>query len=300
MPPIDDLSPGPANTPAAPEVTAPAEGGASATPAAPAAPSFTPHTETPSILGTAAVAPAGDIEAPKPADGAQPASGNATEPEQPKPGEPAAPEAPKPGEEPKPGEAAKPGDAPTTEGAAETLEPIVYPEWTAPEGVTLDKAAIAQFNEFLGQHRLAPEIGQELLNRHTAAMKQFAEHTIAEQHRVFGEMRAEWRNQIMADPIIGGSRHQTAMGAVARFRDRFVSDHPPESPEYKADVQALNDMLLVTGVGDHPILLRMLHRAAQFFDEPRLPPVNNGPAPNGGMPKKKGMAGIYKQPPGGR
>lgn len=287
----DSLTPGPANTPAA-EPSAPA---------APAAPAFVPHTETPSILGSA-VAPSLDIEAPKPADGALPASDNPTEPEAPKPAEPAEPAAPvdpaATPEAPKQAEPPKPTDAPTIDH--ETLEPVVYPEWVAPEGVALDKAAIEQFNALLGEHRLPPELGQQLLDRHTAAMQQFAEHTLAEQHRAFGEMRAEWRNQTMSDPVIGGSRHQTAMGAVARFRDRFVSDHQPNTPEYNADVKAFNDMLIVTGVGDHPVLNRVLHRAAQFVDEPRLPPVNNGPAPNGGMPRKKGMAGIYKQPPGGR
>lgn len=286
----DSLSPGPANTPAPAESTAaPAE---ASVPAAPAAPAFTPHTETPSILGSA-VAPSLDIEAPQPADGALPVADKTAEPEAPKPAEPAAtPEPPKPGEE-----APKPAEPPTIDH--DTLEPVVYPEWTAPEGVTLDKGAIEKFNALLGEHRLPAELGQQLLDRHVEAIKQYAEHTVAEQHRAFGEMRAEWRNQIMADPVIGGSRHQTAMGAVARLRDTFVSDHQPNTPEYNSDIAAFNEMLIVTGAGDHPVLNRMLHRIAQVVDEPRLPPVNNGPAPNGGMPRKKGMAGIYKQPPGG-
>jgi hypothetical protein len=235
------------------------------------APEFTPHTDTPSLLETLR-APGEVAEAPKPDAPA------VVEPE--KAAEPAAPEAPKPVEPPAP--------------EPVVLEPIVYPEWKLPEGIQPDKEALGKYSEILGEHRIAPEVGQALLDKHTEAMRQYAEHLSREQHRVFGETRANWNKEIMADPELGGAGHQTAMGAIARMRDRFISSAKPGTDQYKSDESAFNQFLAITGAGDHPQFHKMLHRIAAVLDEPRLPPPNAGPVPNGGAPKRTGMASIYR------
>jgi hypothetical protein len=190
--------------------------------------------------------------------------------------------------EPKTAEAKPPEPAPAA------LEPIVYPEWKLPEGVQPDKEALSQYSAILAEHRIAPEVGQALLDKHTAAMQQYRDHLAVEQHRVFGETRAQWNREIMADPELGGAGHQTAMGAIARMRDRFISSARPGTEQYRSDESAFNQFLAITGAGDHPQFHKMLHRIAAVLDEPRLPPPNAGAPPNGGAPKKSGMASIYK------
>lgn len=194
-------------------------------------------------------------------------------------GDPAKPaEAPKPGEE-KPGEA-KPAEGEAPAPAAEV--PIAYTAFELPEGVKVDNERMTEFTGVLGKHKLAQEVGQELLSLHAGvmqtAMQEYATHLAAEQHRIFNETRAEWNREVLADERIGGSGHNTAMGAIARMRDALV-------PE--AERPAFDQFLAVTGAGDHPQFLRMLHRVAEFLDEPRIPdptirpPADLGRKPNG-------------------
>jgi hypothetical protein len=254
--------------PAAAPASTPVETTSAPAPATETPAPFVPHTEAPSLLETIK-APGTTVEQPKPAEPAASVS------------DPAKPAEPAPIVEPKPAEPA-------------VAEPISYPEWKLPDGVQADKEALGKYTELLAEHRIAPEIGQALLDRHTVAMQQYAEHLSREQHRVFGETRAQWNKEIMADPELGGAGHQTAMGAIARMRDRFISSAKPGTEQYRSDEAAFNQFLAITGAGDHPQFHKMLHRIASVMDEPRLPPPNAGPVANGGAPKKSGMASIYK------
>lgn len=206
--------------------------------------------------------------------------------EVPKVEEPAkAPDPAKPAEASKPGEEAKPGEEKPAEGevAAPVVEaPLVYTAFELPEGVAVDNERMAEFTGVLGKHRLSQEVGQELMSMHAGVMQQamndFARSESERQHRVWNETRAEWNREVLADERIGGSGHNTAMGAIARMRDALV-------PE--AERPAFDQFLAVTGAGDHPQFLRMLHRVAEFLDEPRIPdptirpPADLGRKPNG-------------------
>ncbi|HQT65358.1 MAG TPA: hypothetical protein PLO16_12680 [Acidocella sp.] len=242
-------------------------------PAAPAAPEFTPHTDTPSLLQGVGAEPVVKTPAAEPvADPA--ATVEPTKPEEPKPGDPAAtttePLAPEPA-------------AP---------EPITYPEFTLPDGLVPDPTIMGKYTETLGKYGVKPEAAQELLNMHAEAFKTYQAQTLAAQHEAFGKMREQWRNQVMSDPQLGGSGHQTAMGAVARMRDMLVSNAKLGSEQYVKDTKELNDFLATTGAGDHPVFLRMLHRAARYLDEAAMPPPNPGVPPNIGT-KPKGLRSIY-------
>ena len=193
-------------------------------------------------------------------------------------------------------EAAKP-DEPAAEAAkaaepaapAPVLEPIVY-NFTTPEvlkGATLDAPVMAEFTKSLGEYRAAPELGQKLLELHANAMVDYAKHTLSEQHRAFNQTRDGWRKDVLADEQIGGSGHQTAMGAIARMRDMLV-------PE--ADRPQFEQFLRITGAGDHPQFLKLLHRAAKYFDEPGLPPENPKPPPDIGRQNGKGSHILYDNP----
>jgi len=264
-------------------------------PVAPAAEPIVAHTETPTILGEAVspgdVAPVAvepdPIEA-EPTPVEEPAAPAVEEP---------APVAEEPkAEEPKPAEPA--AEVATPEPAAPVeLEPIVYPEWKLADGTKIDGEQVSKFNDILAGARVAPEVGQALLDMHASALQQtvaaMQENAVREQHRVFGEVRQGWRNEVMADPEIGGAGHQTAMGAIARVRDVLVSSARPGTEQYNADMAAFNQALAVTGMGDHPILLKMLHRAARFIDEPGMGPTGIKPPPDiAGKPKN--LRDIYK------
>ena len=88
------------------------------------------------------------------------------------------------------------------------------------------------------------------------------------------------------------------MGAIARMRDMLVSTAKPGTDQYKADHQELEQFLRVTGAGDHPVFLKMLHNAARWFDEPQAKdlPDNPRPPPNNGRAPGRGRAALYDHP----
>jgi len=171
----------------------------------------------------------------------------------------------------KPPEGEKPAEtAPVPEQPAQPVR--TYEDFALPAGFTAEPEKLAAFKEVIGKHNLDQEAAQRLVDMHTANLQAYAEGLHADQHRVFAETRADWRKQVMADEQLGGAGHQTSIAAIARMRDLLVPEQHKE---------AFNNFLRVTGAGDHPEFLRVLHNAARLFDEPAAPshqPVN--PPPN--------------------
>lgn len=280
-----------------PVAASPAAAPAAAPEAAPVAPAAEP----------AAAAAEGAIPAPEPTllqkfDAEQAAK---QPPEAPKPIEPPKPAEAKPaaeGDKPKAegdkpaAEAAKPaaeGDkpAPAEAAAPAAPEPVAY-EYALPESLTMDDALKGQFHTALDAFRADPAKGaQGLLDMHAQAMQSYADGLAREQHRVFGETRKGWQTEVMADEDLGGAGYQTTMGAIARMRDLLV----PESRR-----GAFDQMLLVTGVGDHPEFLRLLHNAARIYDEAPMPPPGPRPPPDIGKPQGRGLRGMYRNSNQGR
>jgi hypothetical protein len=216
--------------------------------------------------------------------------------------EPAKPEGEKPAEEPKvalhtdtpslmeeAGKKVEPkaADKPETK-PAEPAETFKYEAFKLPEGVPVDEARINAFTEIVGPHKLDQETAQKLVDLHTTTMQEFQNQLVAQQHAAFAETRRGWVDQIKADPILGGAGHQTALQAAARMRDLLV----PEA--HRAEFA---DFMRITGAGDHPALMRLLHNAARLFDEPAAPPQPARPVPDrGGSAKPSKGAAMYDHP----
>lgn len=271
MPPIDEpvaapAAPAPAPVvPAAPAAPAPVEPAAPAAPepvvapvaaepaavvvdpaaaAAPEAPKIKAHSETPSLLS----------EAGKP--------------------EPAA-EAPKPGDPPAVVDPAKPGDPAKTPDPVAAAAPVVY-DFKFPEGIKAEPESLKTYTTLLQETNIPPEVGQKLLDQHTAVLQKFVDQQLQNQHDAFAKTREGWRDQVMADEHLGGSGFRTMLANVAEMRDMFV-------PE--ADRKSFTEFLDTTGAGDHPAFLRFMNNLARRFKEPApitapfRPPADIGKAP---------------------
>ncbi len=190
----------------------------------------------------------------------------------------------------KPAEAGKDPQVPagaTAAAAPPAPEPVEY-KYTLPETIKMDDALKAEVHTAFDHFRANPAEGaQELVNLHDKQMRQFAEFMAQEQHRVFAETRQSWAKEVLSDPDIGGSGHQTAMGAIARMRDLLVPER---------DRPAFEQFLRVTGAGDHPQFLKLLHQAARYYDEPTLPPPNPRPPPGNGQRPNRRLRDIYDHP----
>jgi hypothetical protein len=192
----------------------------------------------------------------------------------------------------KPAEAAKPAvDAPKP-------EPIKF-EFELPAVLQANDEKIGTFNTLLNEAGLSAElgkkVGQDLLNLHAEGMQAYADHVAKEQHRVFNDTRDGWKKDVMADEQLGGSGYQTTMGAIARVRDLAVGEK---------DRPAFEQFLRITGAGDHPAFLRMMHNLSRVLDEPQASEIPNDPKP---IPAVQGKGArrsiIYDHPrsrPGGR
>lgn len=268
-----------ADSAAAPAESAPAAAPESAPAAAPEAPVSEPTLLEGVKAPGAEDAPAGDKPAEAaPAADAKPADAKA---------EPVKPE----GEKPAEAAADKPAD-PAAEPAKPPVEPLEY-KYELPETLKLDDTQRGELHQAFDAYRADPSNLQPLVDYHHARMQAYDEFKNREQYRIFNDTRKSWREEVMADPEIGGAGHHTAMQAIARMRDTFGSSHPAGTKEHAADLAAFDGFLRATGAGDHPIFLKMMHRFAQFADEPRMITAEIKPAP---QPKMKGGSPLYDHP----
>jgi hypothetical protein len=199
----------------------------------------------------------------------------------------------------KPGEKAAAAAAKPAEPAAPAAA-IDFTKFRMPDALkdtTADNPRMVEFSGALQEALANPQdAGQKLLDLHAAAMTEYAGQTLKNQIKAFNETRNGWAKDVMGDAQIGGAGHDTAMGAIARMRDMLVSTAQPGTKEYAADHKALDTFLRVTGAGDHPVFLRMLHNAARYFDEPGLPPDNPQPPPDNGRQNGARKRILYDHP----
>lgn len=268
----------PDQAPAAPAAAAPPA------PVADSPPAAAPAEAAPNLL---AQFDAGKTETPPPTEKPAETPSEVKAEEKPAESKPAEkPAEPKPEEKPAEAKAEEPKPDEPKEPAKP--EPVAY-EYALPETLKMDDARKGELHTVLDAFRADPSKGaQGLIDLHNKAMTEYADHVQAEQVRVWNETRKGWRAEVMADEEIGGSGYQTAMGTVARMRDLLV-------PE--AERKAFDTFMEVTGAGDHPAFLKMLHRAGRYFEEGRMPPRDIKPAPdNGKNPKERRGSLLYDHP----
>lgn len=193
-------------------------------------------------------------------------------------------------EEDKPAEEVK-GDAPTEKPV---LEAVAYFDAETgvkiPETIKLDDASKADVTKAFDLVRTDPKAGaQALIDLHTKHVNSAVNAVSNGQWEAFRKTNADWTAATMADPVLGGAGHKTAMAKIALARDAFGSSHPVGSPGYEKDMAELNQALKITGAGNHPAILRMMHNASKFVREAALPPADpKPPADIGRAPGRKG------------
>ncbi|MGE5148489.1 MAG: hypothetical protein ACM3II_00090 [Rhodospirillaceae bacterium] len=219
------------------------------------------HTETPTLL-------TGEAAAPEAASADEPAA--AAEADSPPPVEETKPPEPEDGAAAE----AKPDDAGETAEPPEP-EPLTYEPPTLPDGVELDQEQLTRFDAAIGKERVSPETRQQLVDMMLEERQRWEEHARQDQHRVFAQVRQQWREEVLRDDQLGGAAHHTALAACRRVIDEFV----PEQ-----DRAAWDQMLNITGGGDHPAMLRFLFNVSRRLGPP-------GPVMGGAPPADRGGAG---------
>ena len=183
--------------------------------------------------------------------------------------------------------------------ATEDLSAYVYDALTLPEHVKPADPEFSRFSELAREARIPPDKAQALVDLYSENAKRFVEESIRSQHQAFADIRKAWRDEVMGDPVIGGSGHVTAMNRIALVRDNFASDVRPsanlsdaDKTHRQADLEEFNKFVNTTGVGDHPVFLRLLHRVSNYLTEPAPSPVTGKPAADKSPSRR--LRDVYK------
>lgn len=254
----------PSALPATPEASAPvttpaatssAQASSEAAPAASTAAQPSEPAKIPQTLlsGPAAEAKAPEIQTP-PADAAKddakPESEKSKAPEAEKPVEPVKEEASK-------------SDAPAP---LPTYEP-----WTLPEGITLDEKQSTEFSSLLGDFQNSTKadqaevqkFGQTLIDRYVANTTETVQRLHEAYQNAWVSQTEGWKEAFIKDPEIGGKRQETSVQSA----NEFITTHGGNA-EQQVEFRKL---MGVTGIGNHPAMIRMLANAMTKFSESRQP-----------------------------
>lgn len=270
--------------PAAPEAAAPVSEASKPAEGAPAAgtPAPLPKEFAPSLLDEAAKTPAAEPPKPEPASkDAAPADGTP-----PAAKEPAA--AAKAADEPAKPDAAKPAEAKPAEPPAPIEYAFTYPEGVKPDDV--DAERMGAFTGILNEFRAAPEAGQKLLDLHLGEMGRVARETEQRvsdrQWDAFAEQQRVSREQVMADPVLGGSRHDTAIKTVMSVLDAYAlrdQDGKARTADaVAAERKELLDDFRATGIANRRSMLSLMHWIGDKYireGKPRPAPPPRSPNP---------------------
>ena len=132
-------------------------------------------------------------------------------------------------------------DAKPAEGAPEKYE------FTAPEGKEYDSNLLTAFEAAAKDSNLTQETAQKLLDKMAPAIAERQTEQVA-------AIRKDWFEASKSDKEFGGEKLEQNLGVAKKALDTFGS------PE-------LNQLLVSTGLGNHPEVIRMMYRAGKAIGE---------------------------------
>lgn len=120
-------------------------------------------------------------------------------------------------------------------------------EFKAPEGKTYDSNLIAAFEAGAKEANLPQDAAQKLLDQMSPKLQE-------RQAEQVTAIRKEWFDASQADKEFGGAHLEVNLGIAKKALDTFGS------PE-------LNKLLVSTGLGNHPEMIRLMVRAGKALSE---------------------------------
>lgn len=148
--------------------------------------------------------------------------------------------------------------SPTTEekqeGKQEAGAPEAYTDFTMPEGVSVDAPLMDGFKSLAKELNLSQEAAQKLVNLQAEATKR----SVDENAKAWEQAQEKWKAEVKADKEIGGADFDKNIGVAKKGLKLFGNE-------------AFIDMLESTGVGNHPEMVKFLHRVGKAIKEDGAP-----------------------------
>lgn len=138
------------------------------------------------------------------------------------------------------------------EGADEAPEgaPEAYEDFAAPDGVTLDEAALTEFKGIAKELNLSQTDAQKVADLGPKMMQTWQ----AKQTEAITATVAKWADDTRADKEIGGEKLNENLATAKKALDTFGTP-------------ALKTLLNESGLGNHPEIIRLLHKAGKTISE---------------------------------
>ena len=128
--------------------------------------------------------------------------------------------------------------------------PDEYADFTAPDGVALDAEVATEFKALAKELALPQAKAQKVADLGTKMMGKWQ----AQQAEQMSEASAKWATDTKADKEIGGDKLPENLAVARKALDTFGS------PELKT-------LLNESGLGNHPEIIRLLHKAGKAISE---------------------------------
>ena len=137
-----------------------------------------------------------------------------------------------------------------TGGAAESAAeaPLTAADITLPEGVTVDEASMASALEVMNAADLSPkERLEKLISLQHEVMTRAAKESEDASLKLWNDTQDQWRKEAQALPELGGAALPKTLATIKKGLEAVGAD--------KSVFEALD----VTGAGNHPAIIRVLH-----------------------------------------
>lgn len=142
-----------------------------------------------------------------------------------------------------------------TEGEG-TPEPTEYGDFTMPEGYEIQPEMLEEFLPIAREAGLKQEQAQQLVDLGS----KLVERVQTQQRDAFESQRAEWRKAVETDAQLKGSL-ETASKGVGRMAEK---------------VEGLRELLNDTGLGDHPVMVRLFASIGEGVSEDKFETAGRG------------------------
>lgn len=151
--------------------------------------------------------------------------------------------------------------------SAEPAPPPTYEPFTLPENTSLDAAKVSEFTNILAalevdgkaDHGITQQVGQKLVDFHVNELKNYGEQITKLIQTNFEKQRTTWKDEIIADPVLGGAHLQSTVQAALEF----IRTHGGSEEEQKE----FRSVMEVTGLGNNKAVIRLLANAQTALKE---------------------------------
>lgn len=160
-----------------------------------------------------------------------------------------------------------PGDKPAEDQVQGA--PEAYADFTAPEGMTFNPEAMAEFTGLAKEMNLSQENAQKMADLGGKLVQKVQ----ADQMKQIEQAQAQWASDARADKEFGGDKLGENMALANQALKAFAS------PE-------LTTLLKESGLGNHPEIIRVFWKVGQAISSDSL-------VPGGKKPGEQGAQGFY-------